>query len=151
NIALNASAACNGSNLAVSIGAGDGPFDITGAGTGLPATGVGAGTTPLSGPGSWTGVTVTETTGDLESMSLGDFTCGPSSVALSASAACNGNNLDVSIASGDAPFDIGGSGPGLPLGGVGAGTTPLAGPGSWTGVTVTETTGDLESMSLGDF
>jgi uncharacterized repeat protein (TIGR01451 family) len=36
---------------------------------------VGLGVTTLAGPGAWTGVTVTETAGDLETRNLGDFTC----------------------------------------------------------------------------
>lgn len=73
--ALSATASCNGDNLAVTISTGDGPFNITGTGTGLPQSGVAIGTTSLTGPGSWTGVTVTETTGDLESVVLGAYTC----------------------------------------------------------------------------
>jgi len=75
NTTLSASAACNGDNLDVTITAGDGPFNITGTGTGLPSNGVSAGTHPLIGPDNWTGITVSETTGDTESNNLGDFTC----------------------------------------------------------------------------
>jgi hypothetical protein len=74
-VGLAATAACNGDNLEVNITAGDGPFNITGAGPHLPQNGVGLGVTSLAGPGAWTGVTVTETTGDTETLNLGDFTC----------------------------------------------------------------------------
>jgi predicted outer membrane repeat protein len=262
-IPLVAAAACNGNDLDVTITAGDHNFDITGAGSGLPLNGVGTGTHTLTGPDTWTGVRVTELTGDTESANLGDFTCGPeidvqrpASIAdggndpvgaqpvglttltytientgtgsltipaggvtatnltnvsgftvntglplnvpagttgtlqiqfnidaagafsfdmdidsndadenpydinvwgtgtnnLAATAACNGNDLDVNITDGDNPFDIAGtSGPGLPQLGVGMGITTLIGPASWTGVTVTETGGDLESANLGNF
>jgi len=70
---------------------------------------------------------------------------------LVATAACNGDNLDVTITAGDGPFDIGGSGAGLPANGVAVGVTTLTGPGSWTGVAVTETTGDTETLNLGTF
>jgi hypothetical protein len=70
---------------------------------------------------------------------------------LVATGTCNADNLQVSITTGDAPFDITGTGPGLPLSGVAAGTQTLTGPGSWTGVTVTETAGDAQSAVLGDF
>ncbi len=72
---LVATAACNGDNLDVTITAGDGPFDITGTGAAMPANGVPAGVTTFTGPGSWLGVTVTETTGDTETLLLGDFNC----------------------------------------------------------------------------
>lgn len=72
-------------------------------------------------------------------------------VALSASAELDGDNLVVTITAGDGPFNITGTGPGLPLSGVAAGVHTLTGPGTWTGVTVTETTGDEESENLGDY
>jgi hypothetical protein len=72
-------------------------------------------------------------------------------VALGAAAACNGDNLEVTITAGDADFDIAGTGAGLPSAGVALGTTAFTGPGTWTGVTVTENGGDGESLALGDF
>lgn len=269
NIALVSSAVCNGNNLDLTITAGDDPFNITGAGSGLPQNGVGIGTYTLPGPDTWTAVTVTETTGDTESANLGDFTCPPATapeidvqrpagtsiadggndlvgaqpvgltilsytidntagtgpltipaggvtasnltnvsgftvntglpltvtagntatlqiqfnidasgafsfdmdidsndvdenpydVAVSgtgadnlvAAAACNGDALEVNITAGDNPFNITGTGPTLPQNGVGTGITTLSGPGFWTGVTVTETAGDLESANLGNY
>lgn len=146
---LGANAACNLDNLVVNITAGDGPFNITGTGPGLPVNGVPAGSHPLTGPGTWTGVTVTETTGDFETTNLGNFNCATN--VLAATAVCNLDNLDVTITAGDTPFNITGTGPGLPLNNVNAGTYPLAGPGSWTGVTVTEVGGNGQSTNLGNF
>jgi hypothetical protein len=147
---LVASAVCNGNNLRVTITAGDGPFNLTGAGNGLPANNVGIGTTTLSGPGAWTGVTVIETTGNTQSVALGNFNCAAATNPLAATAACSSNNLQVNITSGDAPFNITGSGNGFPNNGVGIGTTFYGGPGSWT-VSVRETTGNLQILNLGGF
>ncbi|MBN1310768.1 MAG: DUF11 domain-containing protein [Anaerolineae bacterium] len=70
---------------------------------------------------------------------------------LVASAACNGAVLEVTIDQGDGPFDITGTGGnGLPMIGVGAGTFSLVGPGTWTGLTVTEIGGNGEQFHLGD-
>lgn len=150
-VALASSASCVGNDLQVNITAGDGPYNITGTGPGLPANGVAAGVTTLTGPGAWTGVTVTETTGVApESQLLGDFNCVLGS-ALTASAVCLGPDLQVTISNGDTPFNITGTGTGLPQLGVSAGIYTLTGPGSWTGVTVAETTGDLETLLLGDY
>jgi hypothetical protein len=151
NTPLSATAACSGANLVVNIASGDGPFNITGTGPGLPANSVSAGNTTLTGPGSWTAVTVTETTGNGETLNLGSFNCAAPTIPLSATAACNGPDLVVNIASGDGPFNITGTGPGLPANGVNTGSTTLTGPGSWTAVTVTETTGNGETLNLGDF
>jgi rare lipoprotein A (peptidoglycan hydrolase) len=150
-VPLSATATCNGPDLVVNIASGDGPFNITGTGPGLPANGVSAGNTTLTGPGSWTAVTVTETTGNGETLNLGSFNCAAPTIPLSATAACNGPDLVVNIASGDGPFNITGTGPGLPANGVNTGSTTLTGPGSWTAVTVTETTGNGETLNLGDF
>ncbi len=73
---LVASAACSGDHLAVSLSEGDGPFSLSGTGPGLPRSDIGTGVYNLTGPGTWENVTVTETTGTLESLSLGTFTCG---------------------------------------------------------------------------
>lgn len=148
-VTLSASAICNVNNLAVTVNAGDTPVNITGTGPGLPLNGVGVGTHPLTGPGTWTGVTVTETAGDAQSVVLGDFTC--STIPADVSAVCVANNLVLTITGGDVPFNITGTGPGLPLNGVGVGTHPLTGPGTWTGVTATETTGDTQTTNLGNF
>lgn len=80
--ALGATAVCNGDNLDVTISTGDGPFNIIGTGAGLPQLGVSAGVYSLTGPGSWTGVTVDETTGNLETVVLGDFTCAGAPVSV---------------------------------------------------------------------
>jgi hypothetical protein len=70
---------------------------------------------------------------------------------LVATAACNGDDLEVNITAGDNPFVIWGTGPNLPQFGVGVGITTLPGPSSWTGVTVDESAGDLERAILGNF
>ncbi|MCI0710435.1 MAG: hypothetical protein L0154_09765 [Chloroflexi bacterium] len=74
--ALVASAACNLENLEVTISAGDGPFNITAsAGVNTPVNGVNTGTTTINGPEKWDNLTVTETTGDLQAINLGQFKC----------------------------------------------------------------------------
>ncbi|MCI0711988.1 MAG: hypothetical protein L0154_17675, partial [Chloroflexi bacterium] len=76
SVALVASAACVDENLAVTISAGDGPFNITAsAGINMPVNGVSTGTTTINGPEKWDDVTVTETSGDLQSINLGTFKC----------------------------------------------------------------------------
>lgn len=73
-------------------------------------------------------------------------------VTLLASAVCNGPDLDVTITSGDGPFDITASqGINTPVTGVSVGTTTISGPEKWDNVTVTETAGDAESINLGQF
>ncbi|MCI0708542.1 MAG: CSLREA domain-containing protein [Chloroflexi bacterium] len=73
---LAASAVCNGPNLDVTISAGDGPFNITAsAGVNTPVNGVNTGTTTINGPEKWDNLTVAETTGDTETINLGQFKC----------------------------------------------------------------------------
>lgn len=72
---LAATAACHGDDLRGQITAGDGPFDITGSGPDLPIYGVGLGQYESEGPDLWQNVIITETTGDMESINLGDFDC----------------------------------------------------------------------------
>ncbi|MCI0709275.1 MAG: alpha amylase N-terminal ig-like domain-containing protein [Chloroflexi bacterium] len=75
---LMASAVCNDPNLEVTITEGEGPFDITAsAGINTPVTGVAVGVHVINGPEKWDNLTVTETTGDLESINLGQFKCRP--------------------------------------------------------------------------
>jgi hypothetical protein len=79
-----------------------------------------------------------------------DTPTGP--VALVASAACVGPDLVVDIVAGDGPFDItASSGINVPVTGVNAGQTVIAGPDKWDDVTITETGGDLEATNLGTF
>ncbi|MCI0713486.1 MAG: hypothetical protein L0154_25240 [Chloroflexi bacterium] len=76
NTTLAASAVCNGPDLEVNISSGNGPFDITAsAGINMPVNGVSVGTSIITGPEKWDDVTVTETSGDLESVNLGTFKC----------------------------------------------------------------------------
>ncbi|MCI0710839.1 MAG: hypothetical protein L0154_11825 [Chloroflexi bacterium] len=75
-ISLVSSATCVDENVAVTISAGDGPFNITAsAGISTPVTNVGLGTTTIAGPEKWDDLTVTETSGDAESVNLGQFKC----------------------------------------------------------------------------
>jgi hypothetical protein len=74
-VPLAVNAACVGNNLRITIVGGDANFDITGTGAMLPQSGVAAGTYTLTGPASWTGVTVTELTGDLQTNVIGAMTC----------------------------------------------------------------------------
>ncbi len=144
---LAAVAACSGDNLTLNILAGDGPFTIGASlAPSLPATTVGLGTVTLPGPGTWTNLTVTESGGDLETAAIGTFTC--STTLLNVLPTCAGDNLLLNLVGGDGPFNITGIGPGLPLNGVGLGTITLLGPAVWSNITVTETTGNLQSFTL---
>jgi uncharacterized repeat protein (TIGR01451 family) len=71
---------------------------------------------------------------------------------LAASVRCDNDDLEVRIDQGDGPFDITGTGSQLPiLGSVLRINAPaLDGPGTWTGVTVTEG-GGAEAINFGDF
>ena len=147
---LSASAQCVGVNLEVTINDGDGPFDITGTGLGMPRLGVPLGTTLFAGPDLWTNVTITETDGDNQSFNTGDFSCTATGVMLEAIVRCNDLNLEVEITQGDAPFDLTGSGPGLPANGLGVGITTLPGPGVWSDLTLREVSSDYEIRQLGE-
>lgn len=72
---LLAGVSCSGDDLVVNITGGDPPFDITGSGVGLPLTDVPAGSYTLTGAASWDDVTITEDTGDTQTITKGDFTC----------------------------------------------------------------------------
>jgi hypothetical protein len=75
-VSLSVSATCNSENLSVSITSGDGPFDITAsAGINTPVLSVSTGITTINGPEKWDDLTVTETSGDAESINLGQFKC----------------------------------------------------------------------------
>ncbi|MCL4253729.1 MAG: hypothetical protein KJ043_08120, partial [Anaerolineae bacterium] len=149
--ALNATLSCVGNDLVVDILGGDGAFNINGTGNGLPLSAVVANTYTFTGPGSWTGVSVVELGGDAEFTAPADFNCF-TPVALNASAVCIGDALQVTISGGNGNFNITSTtGTGLPLNNVIADVYTLTGPAAWTGVTVTELSGDLESTNLGDF
>jgi hypothetical protein len=69
-------ATCNQGSLEVTTSAGDGLFDITAsAGINVPVLGVGTGTITINGPEKWDNLTITETSGDNQSMNLGQFKC----------------------------------------------------------------------------
>lgn len=116
---LTATASCNADSLEVSVSFGDGPFSITGTGAGLPTSLAAAGSVSLAGPGAWTGVTVTETSGDGESINLGDFTC-PSGAVVSVSDVAVPNLGVVQIGTGKpASAHVTPAGQGIRLGGGG--------------------------------
>jgi len=146
-VALSVSAlTCNGNNAEFTINAGDGNFDVTGTGAGLPQTNVTASTITLTGPATWSGITITERLGERQSVNIGGITC---PVPISASAVCIGNSLQVTIPAGDAPFQVTASSGTLATG-LGIGTHTITGFGSQTGVNVTELAGDTENFPLGD-
>lgn len=71
---------------------------------------------------------------------------------LVVSASCVDENLEVSIISGDYPFDITASGGGnVPIVATYLGTWIINGPDKWDNLTVTETAENMESINLGQF
>lgn len=68
---------------------------------------------------------------------------------LSATAACSGNDLVVTIADGDTTLEVTGVGPGLPRSNLGLGAQVFPGPGLWTDLAVFERGGDTQSQSFG--
>ncbi|MCI0713447.1 MAG: hypothetical protein L0154_25040 [Chloroflexi bacterium] len=73
---LIASATCDDSDLAVTIASGDAPFNITAsAGINTPVIGAGLGITTINGPEKWDNLTVTENSGNMQSINLGQFKC----------------------------------------------------------------------------
>lgn len=140
--------------LDITINAGDLPFALTYVLNGIPippSLGYPLGLLhlgpALDGPSAFTNIQLEELTGDLEDAGIADTSC---NVPLDTTMACNGDNLEVTINTGDGPFNITGTGNGLPANSVGVGTTTLTGPAAWLGVTVTEGEGDGQSQLLGD-
>lgn len=75
---LVASAVCDEPNLVVTITEGEGPFDITASkGDNVPLLGVPLGVYTIEGPDKWEDLTVSETSGDLESINFGKVKCRP--------------------------------------------------------------------------
>lgn len=71
---------------------------------------------------------------------------------LAASGTCNGEQLEITITSGEAPFNImATAGINMPVLGVNLGTTVITGPEKWDNVRVVETSGNFEEASLGTF
>lgn len=139
---------CSGDSAVFTINAGDANFDITGTGPGLDILNAAAGLYGLVGPGTWTSVTITELRGDRETVLIGSITC-PVSDVLNAVATCVGDNLQVSILSGDPAFtvyaDSGTLFVSVPLG-----TYTAPGPNTWTNLTVIELMGDTQVLNLGN-
>ncbi|HRF94993.1 MAG TPA: hypothetical protein PLZ51_07360, partial [Aggregatilineales bacterium] len=100
--------------------------------------------------GSWN-VSVSELSFNNQSSYLGFHTCTlPSSSILAVSAVCDGNDLVINILSGDANFNITGTGVGLPANDVGLGTYTFTGNTLWGNIAIAELTGNNESIPIGD-
>ncbi len=141
-VPLSASATCIGADLQVNIFTGDTPFDIVDDSATLRDD-VPMGAILVPGPITVTNLRVVEQSGDGEIFPFGDFDCFISET-LSASVVCNGANLDVIIANGNAPFtiDVNGSITSAnPLG-----IYNFAGPNTFT-VIVCEESGDGEQFT----
>jgi hypothetical protein len=69
---------------------------------------------------------------------------------LTVNASCVGDNYVINIVNGDSNFSISGSGPDVPQFGVPTGMYTLYGPSAWTGLTVSEESGDFQVRTLGD-
>lgn len=147
---LNASATCIGANLQVTITSGDIPLELT-ADSGLLQTGFSTGILGLTGPLNETNLTLTELGGDAETLNLGDFNCFASS-ALSATAVCNGANLEINITNGNAPFSISvtDSLSTMDSGGNPLGVYTFTGPDTFINIGITEDSGDLEVLNFPD-
>ncbi len=75
---------------------------------------------------------------------------GAAPIALGVSAlACNGDNAEFTINTGDANFNITGAGVGLDILDSPVGLITLTGPATWTDVTITERRGEREFVNLG--
>jgi hypothetical protein len=143
---------CSGNDVHITITSGDFPMTLTD--VGLNQTVTSTGTVILPGPVSYAGITLAETTGDLQSGTFIPISCPPSAT-LTASQYCDVyGDLTVGISGGDAPFNITGAGMNLPTSATAIGATPIfgnnLGPNTWTGVTVTEVGGNTETAVLGD-
>jgi hypothetical protein len=150
NKPLAASAMCVGADLQVTISAGDPNFQII-ADSGTLLTGLGGGVHTITSPINETNVTVAELGGDMQSLNLGNFNCVASST-LSATAVCNGTDLQITITNGDAPFSISvtDSVGTMDSGGQPLGVYTFTGPDTFTNIGITEDTGDLEVLNLPD-
>jgi predicted outer membrane repeat protein len=139
---------CSGDSAVFTINAGDANFNIEGTGPGLDILNAAAGLYGLVGPCTWTSVTITELRGDREVVFIGSISC-PVSNVLNAVATCVGDNLQVSILSGDPAFtvyaDSGTLFVSVPLG-----TYTAPGPNTWTNLTVLELMGDMQVLNLGN-
>lgn len=150
--------------LQIGIYGGEGPFRITGTGSGLPFTATPAAQIiQLPGPAEWRDVVITEGSGDMEQARLGHFACGvpmsppyPTPPPPSGPPAfvkwleCNGSNMVLRAK--NAPvsrFQIYGTGPGILSGSTVQGgqsmTLIFDGPGTWQNVTLRANIFDPES------
>ncbi|HRF97669.1 MAG TPA: hypothetical protein PLZ51_20825, partial [Aggregatilineales bacterium] len=146
NIALSASVTCVGAMVQVTITAGDANFDIIASGITIHSS-VGTGVYTYPGPLLFSNVTVEELSGDMQTIDYGNFMCHN---ALTVSAICIGDDLQVTITAGDGNFvisaDSGTLHPSAPIA-----THTFTGPRNETNLTVRELGGNVESMNLGDF
>ncbi|MBZ0315038.1 MAG: hypothetical protein K8L91_01375 [Anaerolineae bacterium] len=141
---------CDGQHLQVNITAGDFPILIQGTGTDLPRTVNVPGMQYLVGPGAWTGLTLTELSGDGEVLALPDVTCTLPPNNLQATMTCDNGDLVVEILSGDPFFAIIGTGPGLPFSTMETGVYRFPGPAIWTNLNVHEPVGNpIEHINFG--
>jgi hypothetical protein len=148
--ALTASATCISADLQVTISNGDALFQVT-ADSGTLLTGLAIGTHTITGPVNETNVNVTELGGNTENLLVGDFNCFVSNT-LTATAVCNGANLEITISNGNAPFSISvtDSVGTMNSGGQPLGVYTFTGPDTFTNIGITEDTGDLEVLNLPD-
>ena len=147
---LVASAICVGPDLLVTITAGDGNFVIS-ADSGNLHPSAPIGTQTFFGPRTETNVTVRELGGNVETANLGDYDCFPSA-ALTATAVCVDDDLQITITNGNAPFSISvtDSGGTTDLGSLPLGSYTFNGPDTFTSIGITEDAGDLETLNFLD-
>ena len=139
---------CNGNDVNINITGGDFPMTLTDVGLNLTVTSLGI--VVLPGPISYAGITHAEIAGDFQSRTFTAISC-PVVVnaPLSATAVCNGANLEVNITSGDIPLELTADS-GLLQTGFSTGLLALTGPLNETNLTLTELAGDGENINLGD-
>jgi hypothetical protein len=148
-VTLTANPACSGNSLSLNVG-GDGPFQFNWFQGPIPYSGTAfSGFLFSSDPTTYRQVTITELSGDGESLNVGDWSC-PTSAPLNVGRTCVGNDLQLTVGAGDGPFSVGGNGPGLPVGNFDP-TVTLTGPGAWTNVYVSEGSGDFETVYQGNW
>ena len=141
------SAVCMGADLQVTITSGDGNFVISADSATLhPSAPIGTHT--FTGPRNETNLSVREL-GGLETLNLGDFNCFASST-LTATAVCNGADLEVTISNGNAPFSISvtDSNGVMNSGGNPLGVYTFTGPDTFSNIGITEDSGDLETITI---
>ena len=148
SVVLSVNVFCVGDELRIVVNAGDPDFSLNSSTLGNLGTLV-VGSVTLTGPNDWGTITITELSGNGEVFTANNVIC-PVPVALSASAVCIGDALEVSIIAGDAPFEVFADS-GVIDSPLTLGTHLLPGPLNETNVTVRELGGNGETQNLGDF